>query len=704
MENTNDKRKEKVIKAIQDGKIKDDTTFNVFQMIEDLNDRLDNEIPQIKDVISRVKGDKGDKPEVGIDFKQPKDGEPGKDGENYVLTEEDKKEIAKSIKVPVVEKEVKTIVEKTEVVRIEPLVTENIVEKAIYEEPDQIIAKVNSAKKLIDSSKIKGFADLEKIAKINAFNPTMGPSFSDLIKKQDKLIAGSGITITGNTISSSGGGGSGTVTSVSVVSANGLAGTVATATTTPAITLSTTITGILQGNGTAISAATTTGSGSVVLGTTPTLATPVINGLPTGTGVASTATASTLVSRDANANIFINNHFSNNNSVVSASGTTVLTIASARNQVLTGTLSQTFQLPDATTLTPSHTFTFNNNSSGSLIINNTGSVAQYTVPAGGYVECHVTDVSTANGVWDFHPLPPKTVTWGSGVTGLVFNTALTTSPSISAGISSAANPSFIPQRGSATTGYGGDSTNLYGSIGGSAVFTATATSFTGVGTITGTQHISTIATGTAPLVVTSTTPVANLSIGGNAATATNVAVGGITGLGTGVATALALNVGSAGAPVVFNGALGTPSSGTLTNATGLPAAGVVGTAAVLGGNTFTAKNTMAGIDEVGKTYAPASGAQTVALDCTLNNTHIVTGNASGTAITFTVTGATNSQPFIVSILQGAVVSTISGWFATVRWAGGTTPILTATVGKRDTFGFIRTGANTYDGFIIGQNC
>ena len=48
----------------------------------------------------------------------------------------------------------------------------------------------------------------------------------------------------------------GTVTSVSVVSANGLAGTVATATTTPAITLSTSITGILKGNGTAISAAT----------------------------------------------------------------------------------------------------------------------------------------------------------------------------------------------------------------------------------------------------------------------------------------------------------------------------------------------------------------------------------------------------------------------------------------------------------------
>jgi hypothetical protein len=52
------------------------------------------------------------------------------------------------------------------------------------------------------------------------------------------------------------GGGSGTVTTVSVVSANGLAGTVANPTTTPAITLSTTVTGVLKGNGTAISAAT----------------------------------------------------------------------------------------------------------------------------------------------------------------------------------------------------------------------------------------------------------------------------------------------------------------------------------------------------------------------------------------------------------------------------------------------------------------
>ena len=49
---------------------------------------------------------------------------------------------------------------------------------------------------------------------------------------------------------------SGTVTSVSVASANGFAGTVATATSTPAITLTTSVTGVLKGNGTAIIAAT----------------------------------------------------------------------------------------------------------------------------------------------------------------------------------------------------------------------------------------------------------------------------------------------------------------------------------------------------------------------------------------------------------------------------------------------------------------
>lgn len=49
--------------------------------------------------------------------------------------------------------------------------------------------------------------------------------------------------------------GTGTVTTVSVATANGFAGSVATATSTPVITISTTITGLLKGDGTTISAA-----------------------------------------------------------------------------------------------------------------------------------------------------------------------------------------------------------------------------------------------------------------------------------------------------------------------------------------------------------------------------------------------------------------------------------------------------------------
>jgi hypothetical protein len=73
------------------------------------------------------------------------------------------------------------------------------------------------------------------------------------------LTAGSGVTITpgaGSIQIAFTGPGAGSVTSTSVVSANGFAGTVATATSTPAITLSTSVTGVLKGNGSAISAAT----------------------------------------------------------------------------------------------------------------------------------------------------------------------------------------------------------------------------------------------------------------------------------------------------------------------------------------------------------------------------------------------------------------------------------------------------------------
>ena len=59
---------------------------------------------------------------------------------------------------------------------------------------------------------------------------------------------------------------------------------------------------------------------------------------------------------------------------------------------------------------------------------------------------------------------------------------------------------------------------------------------------------------------------------------TGLPIAGTTGYGTGVATALAVNVGSAGAPVLFDGAGGTPSSLVGTNISGTGASFTAGAA------------------------------------------------------------------------------------------------------------------------------
>jgi hypothetical protein len=119
----------------------------------------------------------------------------------------------------------------------------------------------------------------------------------------------------------------------------------------------------------------------------------------------------------------------------------------------------------------------------------------------------------------------------------------------------------------------------------------------------------------------------------------------ITGFGTGVPAALGVAIGSAGAPVLFNGAGGTPSSITLTNATGYPAAttsllGIVkpdGTTITISGGVIT-----------------ASGASASAITPL---TTTITGATAGNVLTATSTGCSATTPCLAQQSFNSLMST-----------------------------------------------
>ena len=160
------------------------------------------------------------------------------------------------------------------------------------------------------------------------------------------------------------------------------------------------------------------------------------------------------------------------------------------------------------------------------------------------------------------------------------------------------------------------------------------------------------------------------------------------------------------APVLTAPVLGTPASGTMTNVSGLPPAGVVGTAAILGANTFSgtqnfndqtlSKANLLDYGEITNALGDVTGATSIDLQ-------------SGNSVTAKTTGATSwtfSNPTASPALSGFSLKLINGgsatqtWPTTVDWPAATAPTLTAS--GTDVLVFITCdGGTIWYGFTAG---
>src|SRR5215471_105554 len=122
--------------------------------------------------------------------------------------------------------------------------------------------------------------------------------------------------------------------------------------------------------------------------------------VPAAIGMVTAATASTVMYRDANANVQVNNVIENMTTTATAAGSTTLTVSSTKIQQFTGSSTQTLVFPNATTLQNGHQFYVMNRSSGAVTVNMNGGTLLQTMAAGTFALFTLISNGTAAGTWD----------------------------------------------------------------------------------------------------------------------------------------------------------------------------------------------------------------------------------------------------------------------------------------------------------------
>ncbi len=144
-----------------------------------------------------------------------------------------------------------------------------------------------------------------------------------------------------------------------------------------------------------------------------------------GTGVTASTGPNSVVLRDANQNIVANSITQSISIVTSAGGTTVLTAASPHFQILIGTSTQTFQLPDSTTLPTGSSWVFDNDSTQNLTVTDGAGGPIDVVPPGGYSTVFLEVDGTVAGTWARFGMIPSEVNWGTNSLDLGGSTVVT---------------------------------------------------------------------------------------------------------------------------------------------------------------------------------------------------------------------------------------------------------------------------------------